>query len=132
MKSDELIGPDLDYYAAMAVGHQPQMTPQGCTIFDSQPAPADPTSKWISFQPSSNWAHGGPIIERERIILEPGGENGGWCAHIWMREAIRWKYIEGPTPLVAAMRALVFRKFGAEFPNDGVIWQHPNHFSKIE
>lgn len=64
---------------------------------------------------STDWAHGGPIIERERIGLdfyEDGShENGGaWGAatHEGTVHAL------GPTPLVAAMRCYVAAKLGDE------------------
>jgi hypothetical protein len=64
---------------------------------------------------SSDWAQGGPIIEREKIDLQC------WDAH-----SMPWKasidgdtdagialYVEyGPTPLIAAMRCYVASKLG--------------------
>jgi hypothetical protein len=57
--------------------------------------------------PSTNWAHGGPIIEREEIcVLAP--VRGLWRG----RKEGRTQY--GPTPLVAAMRCYVASKLGDE------------------
>jgi hypothetical protein len=61
--------------------------------------------------PSSVWEDGGPIIERERILLDPHPDSDPeepWLA------AIGRDYHYGPTPLVAAMRAYVASKFGGE------------------
>ena len=57
---------------------------------------------------STQWAQGGPIIERERInISDDGGD--GWEAD----DSIgHWGY--GPTALVAAMRCYVASKLGDE------------------
>jgi hypothetical protein len=56
---------------------------------------------------STNWAQGGPIIEREGIALLPEHE---WCGYI---DNIRsQKY--GPTPLIAAMRCFVASRLGDE------------------
>lgn len=81
---------------------------------------------------SSDWAHGGPIIERERIAVAEL-DAGVWCGvHPSSECARRWCSLgsqagagymdftsedcdtKGPTPLVAAMRARVASKFGDE------------------
>ena len=57
--------------------------------------------------PSTDWAQGGPIIERERIcLIDQGGDY--WQA-LW-----GWKEAFGPTPLIAAMRCFVASKLGDE------------------
>lgn len=58
---------------------------------------------------STNWAHGGPIIELERIDLEFCGE---W--HAMRPGEPRFTSGFGPTPLVAAMRCYVASKLGDE------------------
>ena len=64
-------------------------------------------SKMQSFKPSTNWAQGGPIIERERIRLDP---RGVWVAgHDSSNDEF-----SSPTPLVAAMRCFVASKLGEE------------------
>jgi len=57
---------------------------------------------------STNWAQGGPIIEREGIALIPGwtAERPGFSA-------------DGPTPLIAAMRCYVASKLGDEIEIPG-------------
>lgn len=56
-----------------------------------------------------NWSQGGPIIERERILIEPHSGNQ-WCATYKCPDAI----YDGHTPLIAAMRAYVASKLGDE------------------
>ena len=56
---------------------------------------------------STDWAHGGPIIERGRIELEHDGFQ--WWARIRADEDF-----SGPTPLIAAMRCYVASKLGNE------------------
>jgi len=66
---------------------------------------------WRGWHPATDWRVAGPIIERERIqILDSTGTNGWWIA------AIGGKGIssDGPTPLIAAMRAYVASKLGEE------------------
>lgn len=65
----------------------------------------------VRFAPSTSWADGGPIIERERITLESpdwGVPTQDWTATVGEFSAT------GLTPLVAAMRAYVASKLGEE------------------
>ena len=63
------------------------------------------------YHPSTNWAQGGPIIERERIHLAHSHAKGHWVAFIANSE---FGNVFGPTPLVAAMRCYVASKLGDE------------------
>ena len=72
------------------------------------------------FSPSTNWAQGGPIIEREHLqpaYQEAGRGKGGWACNKWVTAkgggptAIR---LYGPTLLIAAMRCYVASKLGDE------------------
>ncbi|MBN8754945.1 MULTISPECIES: phage protein NinX family protein [Variovorax] len=96
MKTSELSGSRLDFWVAKA---------------DGRASEAD-------FTPSSNWAHGGPIMEREGIHVAPMPAKGGtWCAISMGRLPVqssggRGTWVEGPSLLVAAMRAYVAAKFG--------------------
>jgi hypothetical protein len=49
----------------------------------------------VSWDPSTNWNQGGPIIDREKIRLDP-----------------RESYWYAPTALIAAMRCYVASKYG--------------------
>jgi hypothetical protein len=62
---------------------------------------------------STDWSQGGPIIERERINLEPFSNING---EQWSADG-EW---DSPTPLVAAMRCYVASKLGddVEIPNE--------------
>jgi Protein of unknown function (DUF2591) len=61
---------------------------------------------------STNWAQGGPIIERERISVN-SDYNGVYKE--WMAESYFGGVQKpGPTPLVAAMRCYVASKLGDE------------------
>lgn len=77
----------------------------------------DPTGAWLCgpchcfpYAYSSDWERAGPIIERERISLDPIVKDR-WCA-----TASGTDYVEfGPTPLIAAMRAFcASRGIGAD------------------
>ena len=56
---------------------------------------------------STNWNQGGPIIERERIIVFPRARKPEWFAEMTER-------YYGPTPLIAAMRCYVVSRLGEE------------------
>jgi hypothetical protein len=62
---------------------------------------------------STDWAQGGPILEREINRVQEITE-GLWEAEAWSHTE------EGPTPLIAAMRCYVASKFGntVEIPNE--------------
>jgi hypothetical protein len=54
------------------------------------------------------WEHGGPIIEREEIRLDPPRSIAFWSAEK------NGYLLHGPTPLIAAMRCYVVSKLGDE------------------
>lgn len=61
------------------------------------------------YSPSSNWAQGGPIIEREKINLAaPSPIHEEWTAMTWLNRSKQ----DGPTPLTAAMLCYVASKLG--------------------
>lgn len=70
---------------------------------------------------STDWAQGGPIIEREHIATSPLPDNS-WRAYapkgvrvLHGREIFNWQHKEtGPTPLIAAMRCFCASKLGDE------------------
>lgn len=65
------------------------------------------------FSPSTNWAQGGPIIEREEIALAPG-YNWEATKEIEYRGEADYCVQHGPTPLIAAMRSYVCGNLGDE------------------
>ena len=76
-----------------------------------------------TYIPSTNWAQGGPIIEREGIDVHrvnPGLWSAKWWANnsgMAKNPAQRFKHnitTDGPTPLIAAMRCYVASKLGDE------------------
>ena len=66
-----------------------------------------------TFSPSTDWAYGGPIIEREGMSVLPFDNR--WearCACSVTRTPARFIERRGPTPLVAAMRCYVASRLG--------------------
>ena len=63
-----------------------------------------------TYQPSTNWAQGGPIIEREKIDIGP--YRGAWRAARHVSTTPIYGY--GPTPLIAAMQCYVASVLGED------------------
>ena len=118
-KTSELAGGLLDAAVAKAEGLEwaPNALDgtmrEGILVIDHPAGPED------VFLPSSSWAHGGPIIERE--LIELTNTENGWYAAVNPWAYYRKSVIvaeapdgEAETPLVAAMRAFVSAKLGAE------------------
>jgi hypothetical protein len=80
---------------------------------------ADFTAAGWRFYPSTNWAQGGPIIEREKIDLTVVPASGDWMCTVLVGDDA-FVIEVGPTPLIAAMRCYVASKLGddVEVPDD--------------
>lgn len=119
VKTSELIGDALDYAVAKC---------EGATDFDY-----DGMACWfllrgkvyvlssgtMAYSPSTNWAQGGPIIERESIdtFTEKKSYHDSWLASVARyqnaKKLVGWRIHQyGPAPLIAAMRCYVASKLG--------------------
>jgi len=101
MKTSELTGAKLDWAVAKCEGWV-----DCCNGWLYQATIKDVEEG--SYKPSTDWAQGGPIIERERIDVY-GFDGDSWGAEDNFRAR---QY--GPTPLIAAMRCYVASKLGDE------------------
>lgn len=103
MKTAELTGSALDWAVAKCEGNPHEW----CDMMIARPLS-------YVFRPSTDWAQGGPIIEREKINLKQ--RNGAWVAELEFLPGddnhYRYGKATGPTPLVAAMRCYVASKLG--------------------
>jgi hypothetical protein len=96
MKTSELTGVALDWAVAKCEG-----------------ATNSVTTWWFDWHPSTNWAQGGPIIEREKIGVKYTGAAMEFVA--WKRGEPSIEHDKyGPTPLIAAMRCFVASRLGDE------------------
>jgi hypothetical protein len=99
IKTNELSGAALDWAVAKCEGHHMEYF----QVVDA-------------YLPSTDWAQGGPIIEREEIGIKrnsPCSDGRQWEASpsITAKGAGgKWGY--GPTPLIAAMRCYATSKLG--------------------
>ncbi len=132
MKTSDLIGPALDWAVAKCeedAGHLSfDVYNGGLAYFKNQHLYCG--EGW--FRPSTDWSQGGTIIEREGIntfrynkLVEAAP--WVWAAHkVIPRKAMDgMEYsaaitLEGPTPLIAAMRCYVASKLGnkTKVPNE--------------
>lgn len=92
IKTNELTGAALDWAVAKCEG---SVNNNGRVL------------SLTSWAPSTDWAQGGPIIEREKIELRFYRE---WCGDL---DTMSYGLF-GPTPLIAAMRCYVASKLGDE------------------
>jgi hypothetical protein len=98
MKTNELSGKALDWAVAKCEGVDEYILE---TAF---------YSAWCDgrFNFSSDWAQGGPIIEREGICVGTGLDSPTWYAN----KGLMAHHHFGQTPLIAAMRCYVASKLG--------------------
>ncbi len=121
IKVSEASGVVLDWMAAKA---EDILHPWGyIRILDGRvmwitPGDQETADAWHQYSPSTDWAQGGPIIEREKIRFDDLPDNG---IRAFIRKPIGKSDIllmdcwdEGITPLIAAMRCYVSSKLGEE------------------
>ena len=72
------------------------------------PGDHETADAWHHYSPSTDWAQGGPIIEREGIHLYVDESKLEWVSSCWGHQSA----YHGPTPLIAAMRCFVASKLG--------------------
>ena len=104
MKTSELTGIALDWAVTKCEGYNHDVTPE---------------SEWGMWGWATDWAQGGPIIEREGIQLSTTFASELTDCPTWGaflddgRDYVESMY-GGPTPLIAAMRCYVASILGAD------------------
>jgi len=103
VKTNELSGAALDWAVAKCEGRsEPEVVNNFPVAWYT----------WPNTHYSTNWAQGGPIIEREEITV---ARRGGQSFSPWGAVLQGFEFDEeGPTPLIAAMRCYVASKLGDE------------------
>lgn len=129
-KTAELTGAVLDWAVAKCEG---ALHPLGNVVIEGK-------SLWIAvdgvarhymeedveYNPSTDWAQGGAILEREEICIKrelPCSVGYEWNAWVWTKHIAKGGSNaggSGPTPLIAAMRCHVASKMGdfVEVPDE--------------
>ena len=119
IKTSKLTGTALDWFVAKCEGGieqgvygTPVLMESGlhlhyCDVLLSHP-----------YNPSTDWAQGGPLIQREKMTLSYDEDGQTYSAYVslfrqrGMSNRTRWR--SGPTPLIAAMRCLCCSLLGEE------------------
>ena len=129
VQTSELIGSGLNWAVAQCQTEAVEIRKNDVFYSDSQFGESG------LYCPSENWAHGGPIIEKEKIQLRqidtddklhrlygkslakygkfrPTDKGVDWVKPGKSYAKLETGYYQGKTPLVAAMRCYVASKFG--------------------
>lgn len=125
IKTQDLTGAALDWAVAKCVGH----LDAGRVVVDLRYMSGEDPVRWepqlstyysSAYNPSTNWAQGGPIIEREGITVQTDPTDAipdAWSAYfrgaLFNDDGTDF-FRNGPTPLIAAMRCFVASKLGDE------------------
>lgn len=108
MKVSELKGAALDWAVTKLEFPEPDYCSDDWLVYITEGCNDD---GWV-FNPSTDWAQAGPIIEREGIQIQK--HLSGWVALPEGAEFSEENYQEGETPLIASMRCYVEAKLGDE------------------
>lgn len=113
--TSEATGPALDWAVAKC---ESEVLSQSSLVFQIKEHGCLQRPHMGNWKPSSLWAQGGPIIEREGIdVITEKGTPESWFASVSRyqngKRLYGWRIHQyGPTPLVAAMRCYVASKLG--------------------
>jgi hypothetical protein len=121
MKTSELQGAALDWAVAKCEGREQAVSKNngGSLSFDAGLHPymadLDKAGRYQIYTPSTDWAQGGPIIERELIDIVALTDSDEWLATMLSPDyADHQCAMFGTTLLIAAMRCFVVSKLGDE------------------
>ena len=111
IKTSELTGVALDWAVAKCEGVAAMRCGAGASAYLAY---VPKRTAYKKYAPSTNWAQGGPIIERMML-------NEGLVLRCWVERQVceasldfPHKFSIGPTPLTAAMRCYAASKLGDE------------------
>lgn len=105
IETAKLEGAALDWVVAELEGEALSAVTKGYVTGKGRPAG--------KYSPSTDWAQGGPIIEREKICFSISTVEG-WKAAKWNLDFGNESIQYAPTPLIAAMRCYVASLLGIE------------------
>jgi hypothetical protein len=112
----ELIGPALDWAVAKSCGDEHWTSGRNPDWF---------AWRMRNWKPSTDWAQGGPLIEKYVVSIEFGKNQDdfpGWSAIVGPVTYMQEPDAFGSTPLVAACRAIVTAKLGETVQIPDELW----------
>ena len=116
IKTNELTPNQLDWLVATIHGYR--LTTDGIQKLlekGKELLILGPHNSHLHYSPTTDWAQGGPIIERELITVIAHFDFPDWTAWTPAPECEDGEaHGIGPTPLIAAMRCYVASKLGDE------------------
>ena len=110
IKTSELQGAALDWAVAEAIGRTVHATVHYSGVNEYGRVASSSAIDLSEFSPSTNWSQCGPLIESAGVLIGHYLDIGGWYADLEGPAVYR----DGPTPLIAACRAIVAAKLGDE------------------
>lgn len=112
VKVSNLTGAKLNWAVAKCEGHEIDSLMGGAVWYWLKCSLTGDMEVVDLYNPSIDWAQGGPIIEREKITVSIG-HDGVWIAYSMQNYEDRKEYMQaGPTALIAAMRCYVSMRLG--------------------
>ena len=96
IKTSDLTGAALDWAVTKCEGYDHEVT----------------SSEWGMWGWATDWAQGGPLVEREKIGIDCDDLGTWFASHDLSAETAFGA--TGPTPLIAAMRCYVASQLGGE------------------
>lgn len=124
IKTNKLSGPALDWAVASYIESLDCFPKEGGGFEIQYTQHDDFLEVGSEYSPSTNWSQGGPIMEDSMIVLWHAGRYG-WASfcqqnpHCEYVDSHAQDEITGPTPLIAACRAIVAAKLGDEIDVPG-------------
>lgn len=135
-KVSELAGEQLALWTAKALGlvvkkvhMEATYTHKAGFVYEVRSSNPDPQWSFIGYigmnlypqyEPHGKWEYGGRILEQHKISLTWcwNFEEPEWCADMNEHAIKTHRVAYGPTPLIAAMRALVASAYGDTVPDE--------------
>lgn len=109
IRTAELTRKALNWAVAKCEGYYITLHADGMVLVHPETGDWHHNNNW---RPTESWVIGGPIIEREKIRIDPSN-TGKWHAAI-TSSVKSFSWWMGNTPLEAAMRCYVASKLGNE------------------
>lgn len=127
MNTSELSGAALDYATALAVGHIPHIMEYGYSgeayYVEVEGKDFAGHTTLYGFDPSSDWSHGGPLIEKYWMVVNHEFDRFAEAKRSKLK-GFAWAHIRSEGILVWGMRAIVAAGLGDSIEVPEVLVSH--------